>query len=96
VADVYLVTFFPAALYQGDSYIFHTSKLSASIIAKQNPSFDLNKDGRITKAEFKEYIYSYFCTKYDYKKKTNLMPWVALLIGGGLAVLLWRKKKSKL
>ena len=54
--DVYLVTFFPAALGQNDNYIFKTSRLSPGIIARQNKIMDYNKNGAITMAEFKKYI----------------------------------------
>lgn len=55
-ADVYLVTFFPLAVGKPDSYVMQTSGLSASLIASQNPIFDLNKDKKITKGEFITYI----------------------------------------
>lgn len=54
--DVYLVTFFPAAMGKGDDYVFATKNLSASLIAKQNPAINKDKDGKITMAEFKEYL----------------------------------------
>lgn len=54
--DVYLVTFFPAAVGQKDNYIFQTAKLSPEIIAKQNPAINIIKDNKITLAEFKQYI----------------------------------------
>lgn len=56
--DVYLVTFFPAAVGKPDDYVFATSKLSAALIAKQNPVINKNKDGKITMAEFKQYVWS--------------------------------------
>ena len=49
--DVYLAVFFPAAIDKDDDYVLQTSKLSPAIIAKQNPGYDLNKDGKITKGE---------------------------------------------
>jgi hypothetical protein len=52
--DCYLVTFFPAAVGKGDSFIIQTSKLPASLIAKQNPAFDINKDKKITVGEIKQ------------------------------------------
>jgi hypothetical protein len=54
--DLYLITFFPVALGKSDSWIFETKKISRASIAKANPFFDLNKDGMITIAEFKEAI----------------------------------------
>ncbi len=55
--DLYLVTFFPAAIGKPDDYILQTSKLSASTIAKQNPFFDVNKDGKLTVGEIKRRMY---------------------------------------
>ena len=53
--DVYLVVFFPAAINQPNDYVFETKWLKRSQIASQNPAIDLNKDGKITMTEFKEY-----------------------------------------
>lgn len=55
--DLYLVTFFPDAVGKPDDYILQTSRLSASLIAKQNPFFDVNKDGRLTVGEVKRRMY---------------------------------------
>lgn len=54
--DVYLVVFFPAAIGKADTWIMQTSKLSPEIIAKQNPAINIIKDGKITVAEFKQYL----------------------------------------
>jgi hypothetical protein len=56
--DVYLVTFFPAAVGKPDNYVFATSRLSASLIASQNPAVNIVKDGKITMAEFKQYVWN--------------------------------------
>jgi len=58
--DTYLAVFFPKALYEGDDYSF------PSWAVKANPIFDINKDGILTKREFKEYVknkYSSFIPK---------------------------------
>ena len=55
--DLYLVTFFPDAIGKPDDYILQTKKLSASTIAKQNPFFDVNKDGKLTVGEIKRRMY---------------------------------------
>lgn len=52
--ELYLACFFPAAIGRPDSYILQTSTLPAELIAKQNPLFDANKDGRITVGEFRK------------------------------------------
>lgn len=54
--DVYLVTFFPAALGKPDDWVFETRRLSRASIARSNPIIDINKDGKITIAEFKTYL----------------------------------------
>lgn len=58
--DLYLATFFPAALGKSDEYVMQTSRMSASLVAGQNPAVDLNKDLQITVAEFKQYCYKGF------------------------------------
>lgn len=50
--DLYMACFFPRAVGRADDYILQTSTLSASLIASQNPVFDLNKDSQITVGEF--------------------------------------------
>lgn len=45
--DTYFTIFFPIAIGKDDDWVLQTNKLSASVIAKQNPSFDTNKDGKI-------------------------------------------------
>lgn len=49
-SDVYLSVFFPAALYYNDSYQFPQWAVNA------NKIFDINKDGLLTKAEFRQYF----------------------------------------
>lgn len=56
--DLYLITFFPIAAGKPANYILQTSSLPASLIASQNPVFDLNKDGQITVAEIQEVMLS--------------------------------------
>lgn len=55
--DLYLVTFFPDAVGKPDDYILQTKKISAATIAKQNPFFDVNKDGKLTVGEIKRRMY---------------------------------------
>lgn len=50
VSDCYLAVFFPSALFKGEDYIFPKWASDA------NPVFDLNKDGQLTKAEFRKYV----------------------------------------
>lgn len=55
--DLYMITFFPDALGRSDDYVLQTSKQSAAIIARQNPFFDVNKDGKLTVGEIKRRMY---------------------------------------
>lgn len=52
--DLYLATFFPAAIGQPDSFILQTSAIKASVLARSNPIFDINKDMQITVGEVKK------------------------------------------
>jgi hypothetical protein len=52
--DLYMITFFPAAVGKKDDYIIQSPNISASVIAAQNPSFDINKDSKITVGEAKK------------------------------------------
>lgn len=56
VYDLYAAVFFPVLIGKPVSYVLETSRLSASLIAKSNPLFDLDKNSRITKLEFMRYI----------------------------------------
>lgn len=52
--DLYMITFFPAAMGKPDSYVLKTSSVSAAKIASQNKIFDLNKNGEITAGEVRK------------------------------------------
>ncbi len=52
--DLYMITFFPAAIGKPDDFVIQSKAVSASTIARQNPSFDINKDGKITVGEAKK------------------------------------------
>ncbi len=56
--DMYLVVFFPAAIGKtnDDNYVFEAKNISRAAIAKSNPAININKDGMITMAEFKQYL----------------------------------------
>lgn len=53
--DLYFAVFFPAAIDKPLDFIIQTVNLPASLIAKQNSIFDVNRDGKITVSEV-EYI----------------------------------------
>lgn len=55
--DTYIAVFFPAAINKPDGWIFETSRIKRSAIARQNPVIDINNNGEITVGEFKQYLY---------------------------------------
>jgi len=50
VSDVYLAVFFPLALFKDENYLFPAWAVNA------NKIFDINKDGVLTKSEFRKYV----------------------------------------
>lgn len=77
--DLYLATFYPVAIDKNDDYVLGMERSNAYVqqVAKSNPSFDLNKDLKITKGEFKKWMDTEVYKKvptafYDtfFKKKT--------------------------
>lgn len=103
--DVYLAVFFPNAMNQSDDYVFQTKGLSASLIAKQNPAFDTNKDGQIKRKEVTDFFKKLYKENFpliEKKKTLNIMKafWTKYkyFIIGGLVVavggyFLLKKKK---
>lgn len=90
--DLYIATFFPVALGKPNDFVLETSRLSPERIAKANPLFDLNKDGKITVGEIEEKLLNRIPTAYkeDLKKKVilgtlitvNAIGWLIALVVG--------------
>lgn len=57
--DVYLAVFYPVAMRKPDAWA-----ITRPIVAKQNPVFDINKDGKITIAEIKTALRKHIPAKY--------------------------------
>ena len=81
--DLYLITFFPAAIPYSDQpdWVFEAKNISRASIAKSNPVIDRNKDGKITIAEFREYLVS--------TVSKELQPKVFAAAAGGLGLLIF-------
>ena len=60
VFGFYLQVFFPAAKNKPETWTLQTSTLSAELIARRNPIFDLNKDKRIQVYEIRTYLNTNF------------------------------------
>lgn len=56
--DMYLAIFMPIGLGKPDDWVMEFKGVSAEKIAAWNPAIDLNRDGKITISEFKEYCYT--------------------------------------
>ena len=52
--DTYFVTFFPLAIGKPDDFVLEAKNISASLLASQNPAFDVNKDGKVQVWEVKK------------------------------------------
>jgi len=94
--DLYLSMFFPAAVGKPDNFVFETSKVKRSAVAKQNPALDENKDGKITVAEFKTYLYNTVPAKFknilfEVIEIAKNNPVTTALIVGGLLWLFFKK-----
>jgi hypothetical protein len=70
--DLYFSVFFPLAIGKPLDWIFQASNLGASLIAQQNPAFDINKDGKLTVAEVQAAMLSLIPASFKdiFKKKT--------------------------
>lgn len=54
--DAYLTVFFPLAVGKPDSYVLGTAKTKPETIAKQNPSFDTDKNKVVTAGEIRGFL----------------------------------------
>lgn len=81
--DLYFATFFPLAMGKASSFVLQTASIPASLIAKQNPVFDTNKDGKVTKAEIEKVMLSRIPSELRHfisSKKKSLTGVAILLI----------------
>ena len=88
--SLYLAAFLPDAFNHDNNWAFRTKKSGPAIVAEQNPGIDLNKDGKIVKPEFYEYVYKQIpknllpLVNPNYKNSTeldnagNLLPGVEI------------------
>jgi membrane-bound lytic murein transglycosylase MltF len=69
--DLYFSIFFPLAINKPLEWIFQAKNLAASLVAQQNPAFDLNHDGVLTVAEVQEAMLNFIPKdwKLFFKKK---------------------------
>lgn len=94
VGDAYLTVFYPAALWKDDAFVFPQWATNA------NPTFDIDHNGTLTKAEFKQYVnqkYGYLIPKeeteaFETKKKVKGIVWViiAVVAVAGIGYLIYK------
>lgn len=95
--DLYLTTFFPVAVGKPDNYVLSTKNISESVIAKQNPAFDINKDGKITVGEIKQVMLSKIPSNWlnQFDKKKIAIGLGSLVVITGTIYLIKKLIKAK-
>lgn len=69
LADLYLAVFYPLSLYRTDDFVFPEWAVRA------NKIFDINKDGVLTKREFRQYVANkYSSLNIPFEKKNSIQP----------------------
>lgn len=83
-SDLYLATFYPAAIGKPNSYVLGSNPYRVGLIAQQNPSFDNNDDGRITKGEIVKDMLAKIpdLWKSEFGKKVMSVGLLFLMIAG--------------
>ena len=79
--EVYLSVFYPLALFKDDKYLF------PSWVVKANKIFDTNKDGILTKGEFKDYVNKKYA-KYLTNENTTSNTTKTIISGGTILTIL--------
>ena len=74
--DLYLTTFYPAAVGKPSDYVLGSSAYWIGKIAEQNPAFDVNRDRQITKGEIEQVMLKKIPSNWieQFKKKTGFSP----------------------
>lgn len=78
--DLYLATLFPVSLGRPSSWVLQAGSLSAETVARNNPLFDLNKDGKITVGEIEEKLLRRLPLEWANRFKQNAGPIVGTLM----------------
>ncbi|MEI6508587.1 MAG: transglycosylase SLT domain-containing protein [Bacteroidota bacterium] len=79
--EVYLSVFYPLALFKDDKYLF------PNWVVKANKIFDTNKDGILTKGEFKDYVNKKYA-KYLTNENTTSNTTKTIISGGTILTIL--------
>jgi hypothetical protein len=74
LANLYLAILYPYAVGKSDKFVLGSERSQAfsKIVGKQNnPHYDINKDGVMTKGEIKKFVYQ-DAAKYGYKPSEDV------------------------
>lgn len=96
--DLYLSTFFPAAIGKPLDFIVQTNNISAELIANQNPIFDLDNNNKITVSEIQKVMLDKIpqnWLKEFTTAKNNLGVLLAFLIFGYVGLTIYKYTKNK-
>jgi len=83
--DLYLAVFYPLALSKDNDFVLGSQNGTAATVARQNPIFDTNKNGFLTKKEVVNYqnneaakvgLGAGIAARFD----TSLLIWIAVLL----------------
>ncbi|WP_121667292.1 transglycosylase SLT domain-containing protein [Mesonia aquimarina] len=90
--DLYLTTFYPAAVGKPSNYILGSSQYWQKKIAEQNPAFDPNKDQKVTKGEIEESMLSKIpdLWKGEFLKNTLSIGLIGVSLLAGVALLSYK------
>lgn len=86
--DLYLATFWPAAIGKPDDFVIESSRVSAATIARQNPVFDPLKRGYVTVGSIKTALLLKTPTEYAKELVTSNGGTFAILAGSIITIIL--------
>ncbi len=86
--DLYLATFWPAAIGKSDDYVLESSRVSAATIARQNPIFDPLKRGYVTVGSIKTALLLKTPAEYAKELVTSNGGTFAILAGSIITIIL--------
>lgn len=85
--DLYLTTFYPAAVGKPRNYVLGKNESQIAKIAAHNSSFDVNKDGKVTKGEIEDEMIKKVPSEWRKVFMTKVLPVGLTVTIVGVAIL---------
>lgn len=85
--DLYLTTFYPAAVGKPRNYVLGQNESQIAKIAAHNSSFDVNKDGKVTKGEIEDEMVKKVPSEWRKVFMTKVLPVGLTVTIVGVAIL---------